>query len=129
MKRQITSSNAPKAIGPYSQAIASPAAEMVFCSGQVGLDPATGKLVDGDVKEEVRRALENLRNVLDAAGLSLEHVVRTTCFLIDMADFATMNEIYAEYFSTGAKPARSTVAVAALPAGAAFEIDAIAIKN
>jgi len=129
MKRQITSPSAPKAIGPYSQAVAVQPGELVFCSGQVGLDPSTGKLVDGDVKEEVRRALENLRSVLEAAGLSLQHVVRTTCFLIDMGDFATMNEIYAEYFSEGVKPARSTVAVAALPAGAAFEIDAIALKT
>jgi 2-iminobutanoate/2-iminopropanoate deaminase len=128
VKRPITSHSAPRAIGPYSQAIAVPPGEMVFCSGQVGLDPATMKLTGGGLEAEVRCALENLRCVLGAAGLSLEHVVRTTCYLTSMDDFAAMNRIYAEFFARGAKPARSTVAVAALPAGAAFEIDAIAVR-
>jgi 2-iminobutanoate/2-iminopropanoate deaminase len=128
MKRQVTSHSAPKAIGPYSQAVRVPKGEMLFCSGQVGLDPATMKLVDGGIKAEVRCALENLRAVLGAAGLAPEYVVRTTVYLTNMADFGAMNEIYAEFFSRGIKPARATVAVAALPAGAAFEIDAIAVR-
>lgn len=127
-KRPVTSHSAPKAIGPYSQAVQVSEGEMVFCSGQIGLDPSTMKLVDGGLEAQVRCALDNLRAVLGVAGLTLEHVVRTTVFLTDMNDFGAMNAIYAEYFSRGVKPARSTVAVAALPAGARFEIDAIAVR-
>ena len=129
MKRSVTSHSAPKAIGPYSQAVRVEAKEMVFCSGQVGLDPRTMKLVDGGLEEEVRCALENLRAVLGAAGLSPEHVVRTTVYLTNMGDFAKMNEIYGRFFGRGVKPARSTIAVSALPAGAMFEIDAIAVHT
>ncbi len=127
-KRQITSHSAPRAIGPYSQAVSTEHKEMVFLSGQVGLDPSTMKLVDGGIEAQVRCAFENLRAVLGAAGLSEQDVVRTTVYLTNMADFTKMNEIYAGFFSRGVKPARSTVAVAALPAGAAFEIDAIAVR-
>ena len=128
-KERIVTDQGPAAIGPYSQAIAVPSGEMVFCSRQVGFNPSSMKLVDGGIKIQVRTALENLRCVLGAAGLSTEHVVKTTVFLTNMADFAAMNEIYGEFFSRGVKPARSTVAVAALPGGAAFEIDAIAVRR
>ncbi|HLF69971.1 MAG TPA: RidA family protein [Actinomycetota bacterium] len=119
----IATAGAPEAIGPYSQAIR--AGELLFCSGQVGLDPVTGELVEGGVAAQAERALLNLGAVLDAAGGNFNDVVKTTVFLTDIADFVEMNEIYARYF--GIKPpARSTVAVRALPKGAVFEIEAIA---
>lgn len=122
MPRQaITTAAAPAAIGPYSQAIATDG--LVFCSGQVGIDPATGKLVDG-VEAQAERALHNLLAVLDAAGLSAGDVVKTTIFLADMADFSTVNAVYSR-FVVDPKPARSTVQVAALPLGARVEIEAI----
>ncbi len=121
----VHTEQAPKALGPDSQAIL--AGGMVYASGQVGLDPATGALVDvSDIVPQVRRGLDNLRAVLEAAGSDLAHVVKTTVFLVDMNDFATMNEIYATYF-TDAPPARSTVAVHQLPRGARFEIECIAL--
>ena len=123
MKSVVSTEHAPKAIGPYSQAIKT--GDFVYCSGQVGLDPASGQLVTGGVEPEARRALENIRAVLTAAGLSFEHVVKTTIFLVDMNDFQKVNEIYGSYFS-GAPPARSTVAVAALPRAARVEIEVIA---
>ena len=123
-KNIIVSEKAPKAIGPYSVAIRS--GELVFTSGQLGLDPATGALVPGGVEPETRQVLTNLRNVLEAAGSSLDGVVKTTVFLKDMADFPKMNDIYAQFFMQG-PPARSTVQVAALPKGGAVEIEAIAI--
>ncbi|MBA3823137.1 MAG: RidA family protein [Ktedonobacterales bacterium] len=125
-ERQVVQTDqAPKAIGPYSQAIL--AGGMVYASGQVGLDPTTGALVDvSDIVPQVRRGLDNLRAVLEAAGSDLAHVVKTTVFLVDMNDFTTMNEIYATYF-TDAPPARSTVAVHQLPRGARFEIECIAL--
>jgi 2-iminobutanoate/2-iminopropanoate deaminase len=122
----VVSQDAPKpfAGAPYSQAIR--AGGLVFCAGQVGLDPGSGELVGGGVEEQTRRALENLRAVLAAAGSALEHVVKTTIFVTDMGDFAAVNEVYGGYF--GAEPpARSTVQVAALPAGARVEIEAIAL--
>lgn len=122
-KEVIATKGAPEAIGPYSQAIRS--GDLLFCSGQVGLDPATGELVEGGVAAQAERALLNLGAVLDAAGGNFTDVVKTTVYLTDIADFAQMNDIYARYF--GIKPpARSTVAVRALPKGAAFEIEALA---
>jgi len=124
MKTPVLSSDAPAPIGPYNQAIA--AGQWVFCSGQVGLVPKTGLLVEGGVEAEARQALDNLRAVLAAAGLTPAHVVKTTLYLLDMNDFARVNAIYAEYFSD-IPPARATVAVAGLPKGARFEIEAIAM--
>lgn len=124
MTRQaITTNGAPAAIGPYSQGIRS--GELVFCSGQVGLDPATGELVPGGVEAEAERALRNLQAVLDAAGLSFDDVVKTTIFLADIGDFAAVNAVYAT-FMAAPPPARSTFAVAALPKGARVEVEAIA---
>ncbi len=125
-RRVIATQNAPQALGPYSQAIRS--GEFIFCAGQVGLDPATGKLVDGGVQEQTRRVLQNLSAVLEAAGSSLSRVVKTTVFLVNLDDFKAMNEVYAEFFPS-APPARSTVQVGRLPAGALVEIEAIAILN
>ena len=119
----ISTSGAPKAIGPYSQAIS--ANGFVFTAGQVALDPATGELVTGGVAEQTTRAVENLRAVLAAAGSSLSRVVKTTVFLVDMGDFSAMNEVYGRAFGSH-RPARSTVAVAALPRGARVEIEVIA---
>jgi 2-iminobutanoate/2-iminopropanoate deaminase len=124
-RERVATSAAPAAIGPYSQAIIS--GELIFASGQVALDPATGQLVDGDVRAQTRRALENLAAVLDAAGSSLAQVVKTTVFLTAMSNFAAMNEVYASYF-TGDPPARSTIAVAELPRGALVEVEATAIR-
>jgi 2-iminobutanoate/2-iminopropanoate deaminase len=126
MNQAISSPNAPKAIGPYSQAIRS--GQLLFVSGQIPLDPASGQLVDGDVTVQTRRVMDNLAAVLAGAGLSFGHVVRTTIFLADMNDFAKVNEVYAGYFpaSAGPPPARATVQVAQLPRGARVEIDAIA---
>ena len=121
--RTISTDRAPRAIGPYSQGIAS--GDFLFLSGQVPLDPGTGSLLKGTVQEEVARVLENLKAVLEAAGSSLDRVVRTTVFLTDLKDFEAMNEAYARYFGAS-RPARSTVQVAALPRGARVEIDAIA---
>ena len=123
-KEVISTADAPKAIGPYEQAIK--VGEFVYASGQIPLDPKTGNVVDGDIKVQTRRALENLKAVLEASGSALERVVKTTVFLKNIADFAAMNEVYAEYLGA-AKPARSTVAVADLPRGALVEIDLIAL--
>jgi 2-iminobutanoate/2-iminopropanoate deaminase len=122
-KRSVHTDKAPAAIGPYSQAIV--LGQLVYTSGQIGLDPATGQIVAGGVAAEAERVLQNLSHVLDAAGSSLELVVKTTIFLTEMSDFATVNEIYGKYF-TGVAPARSTVAVKALPRGAVVEIEAVA---
>ena len=123
MTRQaITTSGAPAALGPYSQAIAS--GDLVFCAGQLGLDPATGELADG-VEAQAERALRNLAAVLDAAGCSFSDVVKTTIFLADIGTFAAVNAVYAR-FVTDPAPARSTFAVGALPKGALVEIEAIA---
>ena len=123
MRTQVETNGAPGAIGPYSQGIR--AGELVFTAGQVGADPASGTLADG-VAAQADRALRNLAAVLDAAGSSLDRVVKTTIFLVDMADFATVNEVYASHFSLP-YPARSTVTVKALPKEALVEIEAIAI--
>jgi 2-iminobutanoate/2-iminopropanoate deaminase len=127
MRRELVkTADAPAAIGPYSQAIAT--GELVFASGQIALDPGSGQLAEGDVQTQTRRALENLSAVLLAAGSSLGQIVKTTVFLTSMDDFATMNAVYGEYF-TGDPPARSTIAVAALPRGARVEIEAIAVRT
>jgi len=118
----VTSPAAPSAIGPYSQAII--ANGVVYTSGQIPLAPETGEMVDGGVKEQTEQVISNLKAVLAAAGSDLAHVVKTTCFLTDMGNFSAFNEVYAKHF-TG-KPARSTVAVLALPKGALVEIEAVA---
>lgn len=127
MKREpVATDSAPKALGPYTQAIRAPRASLVFCSGQIGLDPASGEIVAGGVTAETRQALRNLAAVLDAAGSATSAVVKTTVFLVDMADFAAMNAVYGEFFPAPF-PARSTVAVARLPKDARVEIEAIAL--
>lgn len=124
-RRVVATDAAPRAIGPYSQGIV--AGGLVFCSGQIALDPATGELVGAsDVRAQARRAMENLRGVLEAAGSSVDRIVRTTIFLADMGDFGAVNEVYGSFFSA-APPARATVQAAGLPKGALVEIDAIAI--
>jgi 2-iminobutanoate/2-iminopropanoate deaminase len=123
-KEVVATDKAPKAIGPYVQAIK--VGEFVYASGQIPLDPKTGNLVDGGIETQTRRALENLKGVLEAAGSSLDRVVKATVFLKNIGDFAAMNEVYAEFLGH-AKPARSTVAVAELPRGALVEIDLIAL--
>ena len=122
--KAIHSDEAPKAIGPYSQAVR--AGEMVFLSGQIALDPRSGEMVAADIGKETERVLDNMAAVLRAAGLGFEHVVRTTIYLVEMADFPKVNETYAKRFS-GTFPARATVQVSALPKGARVEIDAIAV--
>jgi 2-iminobutanoate/2-iminopropanoate deaminase len=128
MKRvAIASDGAPRAIGPYSQAIAS--GDLVFCSGQIPLDPRTGEMVGpGDVRAQTQRVMENLAAVLEAAGSSLADVVKTTIYLTDLGDFANVNEVYAGFFHTD-PPARATVQVAGLPRGSLVEIDAIARRK
>ncbi len=121
--RAIATDHAPKAIGPYSQAVV--AGGFVFTSGQIALDPATGKVVEGDVKVQTERVLQNLAGVLEAAGTSFRHVVKTTVFLHTMDDFAAMNDVYAVAFGEH-RPARSTVAVKTLPKNVLVEIDVIA---
>ena len=123
MRDAIATDRAPKAIGPYSQAVRH--GGLVYCSGQIPLDPATGATVEGDIAAQTRRVLQNLAAVLDAAGASLDTVVKTTVYLADMNDFPAMNEVYATFFSSPA-PARSTVQAARLPRDARIEIDVIA---
>ena len=124
MKEVIKTNDVPQAIGPYSQAIK--ANGFVFISGQIAIDPATGELVEGDVGKQADRVLQSLRAILQAAGSSMEQVVRTTVFLKNMSDFATMNQVYATFFTTQ-QPARSTVEVAQLPRNVLVEIDVIAL--
>ena len=126
-RETIHTTAAPDAIGPYSQAVG--AGPYVFTSGQIGLDPLTGSLAPGGVESETRQVMANLAAVLAAGGLTFADVVKTTIFLADMNDFAAVNAIYAESFDGGPTPARSTVAVAALPRGARVEIDAIALRR
>jgi len=123
--RTIATDGAPKAIGPYSQAVA--AGELVFCAGQVALDPASGDSVTGDVRAQTERVLDNLTAVLAAAGSDLRHVVKTTVYLTDFNDFAAMNEVYAKRFGDH-RPARATVGVSALPKGLRVEIECVAIS-
>lgn len=124
MKEIVSTEKAPGAIGPYSQAIK--ANGMVFCSGQIPIDPATGEFVSNEVAEQTEQVFKNLIAVLEAAGTSLDNVVKTTVFLADMGDFAVMNEVYARYFSE-TKPARATVQAARLPRDARVEIECIAV--
>ena len=121
---KIHTDKAPAAVGPYSQAIE--VNGMVYSSGQIPLDPATGELVEGDVKAQAHQVFKNLQAVLEAAGTSMDKVVKTLCLLDDIADFAAFNEVYAEYFTE--KPARSCFAVDALPKGALCEVEVIAVK-
>ena len=125
MKKQISTAAAPAAIGPYSQAIE--ANGMVFVSGQLPIDPATGAFAEGGIKELTRQSLTNMKNILAEAGLTMDNVVKTTVFLADMADFAEMNEVYASFFE-GVCPARSAVAVKTLPKEARVEIECIAVR-
>ena len=122
--REIRSEGAPRPVGPYSQAVAH--GGLVFASGQIPLDPGSQKLVEGDIEAQTERVLANLRAVLEAAGSSLEQVVRTTVYLADLEQFPRMNAVYARHFASDPKPARSTVQAARLPLGAQVEIDAIA---
>jgi 2-iminobutanoate/2-iminopropanoate deaminase len=121
--RTVSTDRAPEAIGPYSQAVRS--GSYVFCSGQVALDPSSGSLVEGSVGEQTRRAMENVRAVLEAAGTGFDSVVKVTAYLIDMADFEEFNEVYGSYFSDS-PPARATVGVASLPKGARVEVECVA---
>ncbi len=122
-KEIVATDKAPQAIGPYSQAVK--VGPLVYTAGQIGIDPATGEIVPGGVEAETRQALTNLKHVLEAAGSSLDLVIKTTVFLRDINDFARMNAVYAEFFTEGF-PARSAVQAAALPKGAAVEIEAVA---
>ena len=123
-RKAVRTEGAPLPIGPYEQAVI--AGPFVFLSGQVGIDPSAGKMAAGGVSEQTTRALENIKAVLEAAGSSLSRVVRAGVYLADMSDFSAMNEVYAKYFGD-AKPARTTIAVKGLPAGALVEIDAVAL--
>ena len=126
MKEIIHAPGAPAAIGPYSHAVKS--GGFLFLSGQIPLDPATGKLVEGDITAQTRQVLENIKAVLDAAGLTIGHVVKNQVFLADFSDFAAMNAVYAEVFSEN-PPARSCFAVSTLPAGARVEIESLAVLD
>lgn len=126
MKKVIATNNAPAAIGPYSQAVQ--VGNMLFASGQLGLDPVTGNFVEGGIKEQTTQAFKNIHAILAEAGLTIDNVVKTTVFLSDMGDFAAMNEVYAQQF-TGAFPARSAVAVKTLPKNGLVEIEIIAVKD
>jgi 2-iminobutanoate/2-iminopropanoate deaminase len=126
MKKIISTSDAPAAIGPYSQAVRS--GNFLFCSGQIPLDPKSGQIVSGDIATETRRVLDNIGAVLKAEGLAFQNIVKTTIFLTDLGDFQTVNEVYGSYFKQQ-PPARSTVQVAALPKGAKVEIEAIAVAD
>jgi 2-iminobutanoate/2-iminopropanoate deaminase len=123
MRTAVSTDGAPKAIGPYSQAIR--AGSLLFLSGQIPVDPATGQMVDGDIAQQTHRVFRNLEAILTAAGASFDNVVRTTVYLADMSDFAAMNEVYGTYFSSPA-PARATVQASRLPRDARVEIDLIA---
>ena len=126
MKRIVSTTDAPAAVGPYSQAVR--VGQFVFTAGQIPLDPKTGVIVSDDISEQARRVLDNLTAVLKAENLTFSHIVKTTIFLTDMADFQAVNEVYATYFSD-IPPARSTDAVSALPKGARVEIECIAVSD
>jgi len=125
MKKSISTTNAPAAIGPYSQAVEING--MVFVSGQLPIDPSTGLIISGNIKDQTAQVFRNIRNILSEAGLGMENIVKTTVFLTDMADFADVNEIYAKQFS-GVFPARSAFAVKSLPKEAPIEIEVIAVR-
>jgi len=123
--KKVNTEKAPKAVGPYVQA--NKVGDLIFCSGQLGINPATGEFVEGDVQAQTRQALTNARAIMNEAGLDLNNVIKTTVFLSDMANFAAMNEIYAEFFSEP-YPARSAVAVKTLPKNALVEVECIAVR-
>ena len=123
MKEIVSTNNAPAAVGPYSQAVKS--GNLLFCSGQIALDPESGVLTGSDIKTQTEQVMQNISAVLAASGATFDDVVKTTCFLVDINDFAVFNTLYAKYF-TG-KPARSCVAVSALPKGALVEVEVVAI--
>lgn len=125
-RKVVETGSAPPAIGPYSQAVA--AGGFIFVSGQIPIDPATGALVPGGVREQAARVLESLRGILEASGSGLDRVVKTTVFLVDLRDFEAVNAVYGRFFGA-APPARATVQVAALPRGAAIEIEAVALAG
>ncbi|OHB77475.1 MAG: hypothetical protein A2Z34_03415 [Planctomycetes bacterium RBG_16_59_8] len=124
VKKRVTTEKAPAAIGPYSQAIRT--GEFLFCSGQIAIDPATGKLIEGDIRAQTERVLKNLQAVVEAGGATLGSVVKTTVYLRDLAEFKEFNEVYGKFFPND-PPARATVQAAALPLGAKVEIDAVAL--
>ncbi len=126
MKQIIYTADAPEPVGPYSQAVI--AGNTLYCSGQIAIDPSTGKLSDGNITEQAHLCIKNIKNILKAANMNLNNVVKTSCFLKEMGDFAEFNEVYAQYFNEN-KPARSCVAVKELPKGALVEIEVIAICN
>lgn len=126
MKKITSTDDAPKALGPYNQAVSSGANNLVFTAGQLGIDPGTGDFVGGSIKAQTRQTLKNLQAVLRAAGSDLEHIVKTTVFLKNMNDFTAMNEVYAEFFQNNA-PARSAIEAARLPKDALIEIEAVAL--
>ena len=123
---KISTDKAPSAIGPYSQAVR--AGQFVFCSGQIGIDPATGKLIGADIESQTRQVMQNLRSVLTAASLDFNHVAKSTIFLVNLEDFSSVNEIYGAEFGEH-KPARATVQVAGLPLGALIEIECVAYSE
>ena len=125
-KNIIATTNAPAAIGPYSQAI--DCGSLLITSGQIPIDPATGNLVEGDITAQTRQSLTNVKAILEAAGLTMDNVAKTTVFLAHMSDFAAMNAVYAEFFTEGNYPARSAVEVGALPKGALVEIETLCLK-
>lgn len=124
MKKEIKTNKAPKAVGPYSQAIR--VGDLAFCSGQIGIDPVSGNLVEGGIEAQTEQVLKNLSAVLEAANLTLENVVKTDIFITNMEDYPKVNEIYGKYFNTETKPARVTAGVLSLPKGALIEISFIA---
>ncbi len=126
MKERIETEKAPAAIGPYSQAIV--AGDLVFVSGQIPLDPATGAIIEGDVEAQTDRVMKSVEEILRAAGSSLDRVVKTTVYLADLGEFERMNRVYASYFADGPAPARATVQVSGLPKGVSIEIDAVAVR-
>ncbi len=128
MAKAVSTPAAPKAIGPYSMAVEARPSRTLYCSGQIPLDPATGEMVQGDIRAQTERVLANVGAVLAAAGMGFGDVVKTTVFLVDLADFAAMNEVYAGRFPAPC-PARSTVQVAALPRGSRVEIEVLAVKE
>ncbi|HOJ92258.1 MAG TPA: RidA family protein [Dictyoglomaceae bacterium] len=124
MKEIVSTSKAPSAIGPYSQGVK--VGNMLFISGQIPLDPVTGNIVEGDIKEQTKRVLENLKGIIESVGANLSNVVKTTVFMVDLSEFSQMNDIYKEYFAENS-PARTTVQVSGLPRSAKIEIEAIVI--
>lgn len=125
-KEMISTDKAPKAIGPYSQAVK--ANGLIFVSGQIPIDPNTNDVIKGTIAEQTRQVLKNIGSILDAAGSNFQHVIKTTVYLIDLKEFGDMNQVYGEFF-TAPFPARATVAVSSLPKGADIEIDAVAVLN